>query len=70
MIDTYCAQGRGGQVDGGLINPTDVDRMAASGCCVLLGDLSALDIPYKGAGQIRLIQKRRHPSFSLEGSHV
>jgi NitT/TauT family transport system substrate-binding protein len=35
-----------GQVDGGLINPTDVDRMVASGCCVLLGDLSALDIPY------------------------
>jgi NitT/TauT family transport system substrate-binding protein len=35
-----------GQVDGGLINPTDVDRMVASGCCVMLADLSALDIPY------------------------
>ena len=39
-----------GQVDGGLINPTDVDRMAASGCCVLLADLSALDIPYARFG--------------------
>jgi NitT/TauT family transport system substrate-binding protein len=39
-----------GQVDGGLINPTDVDRMVASGCCVLLGDLSALDIPYARFG--------------------
>src|ERR1043166_907025 len=32
-----------GQVDGGLINPTDVDRMVASSCCVLLADLSSLD---------------------------
>jgi ABC-type nitrate/sulfonate/bicarbonate transport system substrate-binding protein len=39
-----------GQVDGGLINPTDVDRMAASGCCVILADLSALDIPYARFG--------------------
>ena len=39
-----------GQVDGGLINPTDVDRMVASGCCVLLADLSALDIPYARFG--------------------
>jgi NitT/TauT family transport system substrate-binding protein len=39
-----------GQVDGGLINPTDVDRMAATGCCVLLADLSALDIPYARFG--------------------
>jgi NitT/TauT family transport system substrate-binding protein len=39
-----------GQVDGGLINPTDVDRIAASGCCVLLADLSALDIPYARFG--------------------
>ena len=39
-----------GQVDGGLINPTDVDRLAASGCCVLLADLSALDIPYARFG--------------------
>ena len=39
-----------GQVDGGLINPTDVDRMAASGCCVLLADLSALNIPYARFG--------------------
>ena len=39
-----------GQVDGGLINPTDVDRMVASGCCVMLGDLSALDIPYARFG--------------------
>jgi len=39
-----------GQVDGGLSNPTDVDRMAASGWCVLLADLSALDIPYARFG--------------------
>jgi NitT/TauT family transport system substrate-binding protein len=39
-----------GQVDGGLINPTDVDRMSASGCCILLADLSALDIPYARFG--------------------
>jgi NitT/TauT family transport system substrate-binding protein len=39
-----------GQVEGGLINPTDVDRMIASGCCVSLGDLSALDIPYARFG--------------------
>ena len=39
-----------GQVDGGRINPIDVDRMAASGCCVMLADLSALDIPYARFG--------------------
>lgn len=39
-----------GQVDGGLINPTDVDKMTASGCCVLLADLGALDIPYARFG--------------------
>jgi NitT/TauT family transport system substrate-binding protein len=39
-----------GQVDGGLINPTDVDRMSATGCCVVLADLSALDIPYARFG--------------------
>jgi NitT/TauT family transport system substrate-binding protein len=39
-----------GQVDGGLINPTDVDRISASGCCVLLADLNALDIPYARFG--------------------
>lgn len=39
-----------GQVDGGLINPTDVDRITASGCCVLLADLGALDIPYARFG--------------------
>jgi NitT/TauT family transport system substrate-binding protein len=39
-----------GQVDGGLINPTDVDRMVASSCCVLLADLSSLDIPYARFG--------------------
>jgi len=39
-----------GQVDGGLINPTDVDRMVASGCCVQLADLSSLDIPYARFG--------------------
>src|SRR5436190_1418945 len=39
-----------GQVDGGLINPTDVDRIVASGCCFLLADLSALDIPYARFG--------------------
>lgn len=39
-----------GQVDAGLINPTDVDKMVASGCCVMLADLSALDIPYARFG--------------------
>lgn len=39
-----------GQVDGGLINPTDVDKLAASGCCVVLADLSALNIPYARFG--------------------
>jgi NitT/TauT family transport system substrate-binding protein len=39
-----------GQVDGGLINPTDVGRVAASGCCVQLADLGDLDIPYARFG--------------------
>jgi NitT/TauT family transport system substrate-binding protein len=39
-----------GQVDGGLINPTDVGRIAASGCCVQLADLGDLDIPYARFG--------------------
>jgi len=39
-----------GQVDGGLINPTDVDKMVASNCCILLADLSSLDIPYARFG--------------------
>jgi len=38
------------QVDAGLINPTDVDKVAASGCCVLLADLSTLNIPYARFG--------------------
>ena len=39
-----------GQVDGGLINPTDMGRVAASGCCVQLADLGDLDIPYARFG--------------------
>ncbi len=39
-----------GQIDGGLINPTDVDRIMSAGCCFLLADLSALDIPYARFG--------------------
>lgn len=39
-----------GQIDGGLINPTDVDKMISTGCCFLLADLSALDIPYARFG--------------------
>lgn len=39
-----------GQVDGGLINPTDVARVAASGCCIQLADLGDLDIPYARFG--------------------
>ena len=39
-----------GQVDGGLINPTDVGRVTASGCCVQLADLGDLDIPYARFG--------------------
>ena len=39
-----------GQVDGGLINPTDVARVVASGCCVQLADLGDLDIPYARFG--------------------
>ena len=39
-----------GQVDGGLINPTDVGRVVASGCCVQLADLGDLDIPYARFG--------------------
>lgn len=39
-----------GQVDGGLINPTDVGRVMTSGCCVQLADLGDLDIPYARFG--------------------
>ena len=39
-----------GQVDGGLINPTDIGRVAASGCCMQLADLGDLDIPYARFG--------------------
>jgi NitT/TauT family transport system substrate-binding protein len=39
-----------GQVDGGLINVTDVDRVVATGCCVILADLETLDIPYARFG--------------------
>jgi NitT/TauT family transport system substrate-binding protein len=39
-----------GQVDGGLINPTDVGRVMTSGCCVRLADLGDLDIPYARFG--------------------
>jgi ABC-type nitrate/sulfonate/bicarbonate transport system substrate-binding protein len=39
-----------GQIDGGLINPTDVNSLAASGCCTVLADLSNLDIPYARFG--------------------
>ena len=39
-----------GQVDGGLINPTDVGRVVTSGCCVQLADLGDLDIPYARFG--------------------
>ena len=39
-----------GQVDAGLINPTDVQRMVAAGCCTVLADLSSLDIPYARFG--------------------
>jgi ABC-type nitrate/sulfonate/bicarbonate transport system substrate-binding protein len=39
-----------GQVDGGLIQPTDVDRVISTGCCVVLSDLEKLDIPYARFG--------------------
>jgi NitT/TauT family transport system substrate-binding protein len=39
-----------GQVDGGLINPTDVGRVTVTGCCVQLADLGELDIPYARFG--------------------
>jgi NitT/TauT family transport system substrate-binding protein len=39
-----------GQVDGGLINVTDVDRVVITGCCVVLADLETLDIPYARFG--------------------
>ena len=39
-----------GQVDGGLIQSTDVDRVMRTGCCVLLSDLEKLDIPYARFG--------------------
>jgi NitT/TauT family transport system substrate-binding protein len=39
-----------GQVDGGLINVTDVDRVVSTGCCGVLADLETLDIPYARFG--------------------
>jgi NitT/TauT family transport system substrate-binding protein len=39
-----------GQVDGGLIQPTDVERVVNTGCCVVLSDLEQLDIPYARFG--------------------
>jgi ABC-type nitrate/sulfonate/bicarbonate transport system substrate-binding protein len=37
-------------VDGGLIQPTDVERVIRTGCCVVLSDLENLDIPYARFG--------------------
>jgi NitT/TauT family transport system substrate-binding protein len=39
-----------GQVDGGLIQPTDVERVINTGCCLVLSDLEKLDIPYARFG--------------------
>jgi ABC-type nitrate/sulfonate/bicarbonate transport system substrate-binding protein len=39
-----------GQVDGGLIQPTDVERVVNTGCCIVLSDLEELDIPYARFG--------------------
>jgi ABC-type nitrate/sulfonate/bicarbonate transport system substrate-binding protein len=39
-----------GQVDGGLVQPTDVERVIRTGCCVVLSDLEKLDIPYARFG--------------------
>ena len=39
-----------GQVDGGLIQPTDVERVINTGCCIVLSDLEKLDIPYARFG--------------------
>lgn len=39
-----------GQVDGGLINASDVDKVVSTGCCVVLADLGSLDIPYARFG--------------------
>jgi ABC-type nitrate/sulfonate/bicarbonate transport system substrate-binding protein len=39
-----------GQVDGGLIQSTDVDRIIGTGCCAVLADLDNLDIPYARFG--------------------
>ncbi|MBI4528477.1 MAG: ABC transporter substrate-binding protein [Deltaproteobacteria bacterium] len=39
-----------GQVDGGLINLSDVAKLASSGCCSVLADLGSLDIPYARFG--------------------
>jgi len=39
-----------GQVDGGLIQPTDVERVVNTGCCLVLSDLEKLDIPYARFG--------------------
>ena len=50
MLPSRIAAIFSGQVDGGLINPTDVARVAASGCCIQLADLGDLDIPYARFG--------------------
>lgn len=39
-----------GQVDGGLIQPTDVERVINTGCCIVLSDLEKLEIPYARFG--------------------
>lgn len=40
----------GEQVDGGLIQPTDVERVVRTGCCAVLVDLENLEIPYARFG--------------------
>jgi ABC-type nitrate/sulfonate/bicarbonate transport system substrate-binding protein len=39
-----------GQVDGGLVQSTDVERVIRTGCCVVMSDLEKLDIPYARFG--------------------
>jgi ABC-type nitrate/sulfonate/bicarbonate transport system substrate-binding protein len=39
-----------GQVDGGLIQPTDIERVVNTGCCIVFSDLEQLDIPYARFG--------------------
>lgn len=57
-----------GQVDGGLINVTDVERAMSTGCCVVLADLETLDIPYARFGVAALgsvIKARRETARRL-----